>query len=63
MKANVVANLSQTGGVSDKVLIHLKKNGKMRKLERWVPHELKEANRQTALIAALLLKRQNNEGL
>ena len=55
LKAIVDADPSQTTselaagcGVSDKtVLIHLKQIGKVKKLERWVPHELSGANQQT----------------
>jgi histone-lysine N-methyltransferase SETMAR len=72
LKAIVEADPSQTTselaagcGVSDKtVLIHLKQIGKVKKLERWVPHELSAANRQTRVDCCVtLLNRHNNEGI
>lgn len=72
LKAIVEADPSQTTSelaagcdVSDKtVLIHLKQIGKIKKLERWVPHELTEANRQTRVDCCVtLLNRHNNEGI
>ncbi|KAJ0182513.1 hypothetical protein K1T71_001882 [Dendrolimus kikuchii] len=72
LKAIVKADPSQTTseiaagcGVSDKtVLIHLKQIGKVKKLERWVPHELSAANRQTRFdYCVILLNRHNNEGI
>ncbi|KAJ0182547.1 hypothetical protein K1T71_001916 [Dendrolimus kikuchii] len=52
-------------GVSDKtVLIHLKQIGKVKKLERWVHHELSAANRQTRVNCCItLLNRHNNAGI
>ncbi|KAJ0170190.1 hypothetical protein K1T71_014118 [Dendrolimus kikuchii] len=72
LKAIVEADPSQTTseiaagfGVCDKpVLIHLKQIGKVKKLERWVPHELSAANRQTRVDCCVtLLNRHNNEGI
>ncbi|KAJ0183742.1 hypothetical protein K1T71_000165 [Dendrolimus kikuchii] len=72
LKAIVEADPSQTTfeiaagcGVSDKtVLIHLKQIGKVKKLERWVPHELSAANRQTRVDCCItLLNWHNNEGI
>ncbi|CAG9138326.1 unnamed protein product [Plutella xylostella] len=72
LKAIVEADPSQTtselaagSGVSDKtILIHLKQIGKVKKLDRWVPHELSEANRQTRVDCCVtLLNRHNNEGI
>lgn len=72
LKAIVEADPSQTTselaaafGVSDKtILIHLRQIGKIKKLEKWVPHELTEANQQTRVACCVsLLNRHNNEGI
>ncbi|KAJ0173543.1 hypothetical protein K1T71_010692 [Dendrolimus kikuchii] len=72
LKAIAEADPSQTTseiaagcGVSNKtVLIHLTQIGKVKKLERWVPHELSAANRQTRVNCCVtLLNRHNNEGI
>ncbi|KAJ0177891.1 hypothetical protein K1T71_006764 [Dendrolimus kikuchii] len=72
LKGIVEADPSQTTseiaagcGVSDKtVLIRLKQIGKVKKLERWVPHELSAANRQTRVDCCVtLFNRHNNEGI
>nr|BAA23532.1 transposase [Bombyx mori] len=72
LKAIVEADQSQSTseivagfGVSDKtVLIHLKQIGKVKKLERWVPHELSESNLQTRIDCCVtLLNRHYNEGI
>ncbi|KAJ0179435.1 hypothetical protein K1T71_005147 [Dendrolimus kikuchii] len=72
LKAIVEADPSQTTSeiaagcaVSDKtVLIHLKQIGKVKKLERWVPHELSAGNRQTRVDCCVtLLNRHYNEGI
>ncbi|CAG9130688.1 unnamed protein product [Plutella xylostella] len=63
--SQTTSELAAGSGVSDKtILIHLKQIGKVKKLERWVPHELSEANRQTRVDCCVtLLNRHNNEGI
>ena len=41
------SELASGCSVSDNWLLHLKQVEKIKKLERWVPHKLSEANRQT----------------
>ncbi|KAJ0179459.1 hypothetical protein K1T71_005171 [Dendrolimus kikuchii] len=68
LKAILEADPSQTTSkiaagcdVSDKtVLIHLKQIGKVKRLERWVPHELSAANRQTRVDCCITLLNPHN---
>lgn len=72
LKVIVEADPSQTTselaagfGVSDKTILnHLKQIGKVKKLEKWVPHELSEANQKTRVDCCItLLNRHKNEGI
>ena len=47
MKIEAMQSMSElaAGGISDKtVFTHLKQIGKIKEIERWVPHELSESN-------------------
>jgi hypothetical protein len=61
--SQTMSELAAGCGISNKtVLIHLKQIGKFKKLERWVTHELSEANRQPGVNCCVtLLNRHNNE--
>ncbi|EFN65803.1 Histone-lysine N-methyltransferase SETMAR, partial [Camponotus floridanus] len=67
LKATVEADPSQsarelalTFGVSKKtILTHLAQIGKVKKLDKWVPHELNDAQKQRRLEACLSLLSRN----
>ncbi|GBP58188.1 Histone-lysine N-methyltransferase SETMAR [Eumeta japonica] len=63
--SQTTSELTTGVGVCDKtILSHLKQIGKVKKLKKWIPHELSEAHQQTRVECCVtLLNRHNNEGI
>ncbi|XP_045455663.1 histone-lysine N-methyltransferase SETMAR-like [Melitaea cinxia] len=63
--SRTTAELAVAFEVSTKtILVHLRQIGKVKKLDKWVPHELNERQREIRIETCLaLLNRHTNEGI